>query len=30
VISRGRLVVEDGKFVGSKGGGSFVKRAARS
>src|SRR5580765_2625910 len=30
VISRGRVVIEDGKFVGRKGGGSFVKRAARS
>jgi dihydropyrimidinase len=30
VISRGRLVVEDGKFVGRKGGGSFLKRSPRS
>ena len=30
VLSRGRLVIEDGKFVGRTGGGSFVKRAARS
>jgi dihydropyrimidinase len=30
VLSRGRLVIEDGKFVGRAGAGSFVKRAARS
>jgi dihydropyrimidinase len=30
VMSRGRLVVEDGKFVGRKGGGSFLKRSPRS
>jgi len=30
VISRGRVVIEDGKFVGRKGGGSFLKRSTRS
>jgi dihydropyrimidinase len=30
VLSRGRLVIEDGKFVGRAGAGSFLKRAARS
>jgi dihydropyrimidinase len=30
VVSRGRIVIEDGKFVGRKGGGSFLKRATRS
>jgi dihydropyrimidinase len=30
VLSRGRLVVEDGKFVGRAGAGSFVKRATRT
>jgi len=30
VLSRGRLVIEDGKFVGRAGAGSFVKRATRS
>ena len=30
VLSRGRLVIEDGKFVGRAGGGSFLKRATRS
>jgi dihydropyrimidinase len=30
VLSRGRLVIEDGVFVGRKGGGSFLKRATRS
>jgi dihydropyrimidinase len=29
VLSRGRLVIEDGKFVGRPGAGSFVKRATR-
>jgi len=30
VLSRGRLVIEDGTFVGRAGAGSFVKRATRS
>src|SRR6187401_3779591 len=30
VISRGRPVIEDGVFVGRKGGGSFLKRSTRS
>ena len=30
VLSRGRLVIEDGKFVGRAGAGSFIKRATRS
>jgi len=30
VLSRGRLVIEDGVFVGRKGGGSFLKRSTRS
>jgi dihydropyrimidinase len=30
VLSRGRLVIEDGTFVGRKGAGSFLKRATRS
>jgi hypothetical protein len=30
VLSRGRLVVENGKFVGRSGAGSFIKRAGRS
>ncbi len=30
VLSRGRLVIENGVFVGRKGGGSFVKRSSRS
>src|SRR5205809_1873922 len=30
VLSRGRLVIENGKFVGRAGAGSFIKRAARS
>ena len=30
VLSRGRLVIENGKFVGRKGGGSFLKRATRT
>jgi dihydropyrimidinase len=29
VLSRGRLVIEDGKFVGKAGAGSFLKRATR-
>jgi dihydropyrimidinase len=29
VLSRGRLVIEDGKFVGRAGAGSFLKRATR-
>jgi dihydropyrimidinase len=29
VLSRGRLVIEDGKFVGRPGAGSFLKRASR-
>src|SRR5262245_58929558 len=29
VLSRGRLVIEDGTFVGRAGGGSFLKRATR-
>ena len=29
VLSRGRLVIENGAFVGRKGGGSFLKRATR-
>ena len=29
VLSRGRLVIEDGVFVGRKGAGSFLKRATR-
>ena len=29
VISRGRVIIEDGRFVGRVGGGSFLKRAAR-
>jgi dihydropyrimidinase len=29
VLSRGRLVIEDGEFVGRKGAGSFMKRATR-
>src|SRR6186997_2521797 len=29
VMSRGRLVIEDGKFVGRAGSGSFLKRATR-
>jgi dihydropyrimidinase len=29
VLSRGRLVIEDGKFVGRAGSGSFLKRATR-
>ena len=30
VLSRGRLVIENGKFVGRAGAGSFIKRAGRS
>src|SRR5262245_24427799 len=30
VLSRGRVIIEDGKFVGRPGAGSFVKRAIRS
>jgi len=30
VLSRGRRVIENGKFVGRKGAGSFLKRATRS
>ena len=30
VLSRGRLVIEDGKFVGRAGSGAFLKRALRS
>ena len=30
VLSRGRVVIENGKFVGRAGGGSFLKRATRS
>jgi len=30
VISRGRLVIENGKFVGRAGSGQFIKRATRS
>ncbi len=30
VLSRGRLVIENGAFVGRKGAGSFLKRAIRS
>src|ERR1700733_893769 len=30
VLSRGRLVIENGKFVGRAGSGSFLKRASRS
>ena len=29
VLSRGRMVIEDGKFVGRAGAGSFLKRATR-
>jgi dihydropyrimidinase len=29
VLSRGRVVIEDGKFVGRAGSGSFIKRDAR-
>jgi dihydropyrimidinase len=30
VLSRGRVVIENGAFVGRKGGGSFLKRSTRS
>jgi dihydropyrimidinase len=30
VLSRGALVIEDGKFVGRAGAGSFIKRAGRT
>jgi dihydropyrimidinase len=30
VLTRGRVIIENGKFVGGKGGGSFVKRSTRS
>ena len=30
VISRGRVIVDSGKFAGRVGGGSFLKRNARS
>ena len=30
VLSRGHLVIEDGKFVGRAGAGSFLKRASRT
>jgi len=30
VVSRGRLVIENGKFVGRAGSGAFLKRATRS
>ena len=30
VLSRGRLVIENGKFVGRAGAGSFLKRAMRT
>src|SRR5580698_6086817 len=30
VLSRGKLVIDDGKFVGRPGSGSFLKRASRS
>jgi dihydropyrimidinase len=30
VLSRGRVIIEGGKFVGRKGGGSFLKRSTRS
>jgi hypothetical protein len=29
VISRGRVVIDGGKFVGRAGAGSFIKRASR-
>jgi dihydropyrimidinase len=29
VLSRGRVVIENGAFVGRKGSGSFVKRSTR-
>jgi dihydropyrimidinase len=30
VLSRGRVVIEDGKFAGRAGSGSFLKRGIRS
>ena len=30
VLSRGRVIIEDGKFVGKSGGGAFLKRSPRS
>jgi dihydropyrimidinase len=30
VLSRGKLVIDDGKFVGKAGAGSFIKRSARA
>jgi hypothetical protein len=30
VLSRGRLVIENGAFVGRQGAGSFLKRATRT
>jgi dihydropyrimidinase len=30
VISRGKVIVEDGKFTGRKGAGEFIKRSART
>ncbi len=30
VLSRGRVIIEDGRFVGRVGGGSFIRRASRS
>jgi dihydropyrimidinase len=30
VLTRGRVIIENGKFVGRKGGGSFLKRSTRS
>jgi dihydropyrimidinase len=30
VISRGRVIIENGKFMGRAGGGSFIKRNARA
>jgi dihydropyrimidinase len=29
VLSRGRVIIEDGKFVGRPGGGAFIKRSSR-
>jgi dihydropyrimidinase len=30
VLSRGRIIVEGGKFVGRAGAGEFIRRAART
>jgi dihydropyrimidinase len=30
VLSRGRVIVENGKFTGKPGAGSFLKRSPRS